>query len=95
MKTTGANFSKATDKNINEPINHNLLKTKTMKNLLLTVLLLTTTIAANAQSIQSQAEKAGNEAFAGAMIRNVFIGIGIVLFIALSRSKKSKDDKKV
>lgn len=95
MKTTGTNFSKTTDKNINKPINHNLLKTKTMKNLLLTVLLLTTMIVANAQSIQSQAEKAGNEAFAGAMIRNVFIGIGIVLFLAWAGSKKSKDDKKV
>lgn len=95
MKTTGTNLSKTNGKNINVPINHNLLKTKIMKNLLLTVLLLTTTIVANAQSIQAQAERAGNEAFAGAMVRNVFIVIGIVFFMSLFGSKKSKDDKKV
>lgn len=66
-----------------------------MKNLLLTVLFLMAAIVANAQSIQAQAEAVGNEAFASAMIRNIFIGIGIVAFLALSGSKKSKDEKKV
>jgi hypothetical protein len=66
-----------------------------MKNLLLTVAFLTISIVASAQSIQAQAEAAGNEAFAAAMIRNIFIGIGIVAFLALSGSKKSKDEKKI
>lgn len=66
-----------------------------MKNLLFTVLMLTTTIIANAQSIQDQATRAGNAAFTDAMIRNVFIIIGVVLLFALSGSKKNKDDSKI
>ena len=65
-----------------------------MKNLLLTLVMVSTSFISNAQSIQDQAERAGNDAFATAMVRNVFIIIGIVLFFALSGSKKSKDDNK-
>ena len=66
-----------------------------MKNLFVSLMLFSSSVLANAQSIQSQAEKAGNEAFANAMFRNVFIIIGVVLFFYLSGSKKNKDDKKV
>ena len=66
-----------------------------MKNLLLTVVMLTITLNTNAQSIQSQAEKAGNDVFANAMIRNVFIIIGVIVFFAISGSNKGKDNKKV
>ena len=65
-----------------------------MKNLLLTVVMLTITVITHAQSIQSQAEKTGNEAFANAMIRNVFIIIGVVLFFAISGSKKRNNEPK-
>ena len=67
-----------------------------MKNLLLTILMLiTTAVITNAQSIQSQAERAGNEAFVNAMIRNVLFILGVAVFFAISCSKKNKDDKKL
>lgn len=50
-----------------------------MKNLFLILWLIFCSLLANAQSIQSQAEKAGNDAFTNAMIHNVFIGIGVVV----------------
>lgn len=59
-----------------------------MKNLFLTLLMISYSVLVNAQSIQSQAEKAGNDAFANAMIRNVFIGIGVVVFLFVIGSKK-------
>lgn len=95
MKTSEINFSSEIITATNEPIKNKLFKIKSMKNLLFTVLMLATSIIANAQSIQDQATRAGNAAFTDAMIRNVFIIIGIVLFFALSGSKKSKDDSKI
>ena len=62
-----------------------------MKNLFLTLVMVASSLIVNAQSIQSQAERAGNDAFASAMVRNVFIILGIVIFFALTGSKKSKD----
>ena len=94
MKTSAINFSTKTGKMINETRKHDFSESKSFKNFLLTVLMLATTVIANAQSIEDQATKAGNDAFATAMIRNVFIIIGIVVFFAWSGSKKSKDDKK-
>ena len=93
MKTT-INFNSKARKFSNKSFIHNLLKTKSMKNLLLTVVMLTITLITHAQSIQSQAEKAGNEAFANAMIRNVFIIMGVVLFFAISGSKKRNNEPK-
>jgi len=95
MKTSAINLNTKTGKFINEPRKRNLLKARFMKSFLLTVLMLVTTMIANAQSIEEQATKVGNDTFATAMVRNVFIGIGIVLFLALSGSKKSNNDKKV
>ncbi|MCX6228294.1 MAG: hypothetical protein NTV75_03815 [Bacteroidia bacterium] len=59
-----------------------------MKNLFLTLLMISFSVLVNAQSIQSQAEKAGNAAFANAMIRNVFIAIGVIVFLFVIGSKK-------
>ena len=53
------------------------------------------TIMVNAQSIEDQAEKAGNEAFASAMIRNILIVAGVFLAIFLFRSsKKNKENQR-
>ena len=95
MKTSTINFRSKTAKFTKETFKLNFLKFKSMKNLLLTIVMLTITLITNPQSIQSQAEKAGNDAFANAMIRNIFIIIGVVVFFAISGSKKSKDDKKM
>jgi len=95
MKTSAINFSKKSGKLINETRKQNFLKSRSIKNLLLTGLMVATTVIANAQSIEEQATKVGNDAFATAMIRNVFIILGVVLFFALSGSKKSNNDKKV
>lgn len=53
-----------------------------------------TTIITNAQSIESQATKAGNEAFANAMIRNVLIIVGVAVVYFLIKSSSKKNDKK-
>ena len=95
MKTSEIKFSSEITTSTYEPIKNKLFKTKSMKNLLFTALMLTTSIIANAQSIQSQAEKAGNDSFVNAMIRNIFIILGVVVFFAISGSKKSKNDKKI
>ena len=77
-------------KDVNNFIIENTLKTIIMKNLFLILCLIYCSMLANAQSIQSQAEKAGNDAFTNAMIHNVFIGIGVVvIFYVISSKKKS------
>ena len=65
-----------------------------MNKLLLTCLTIMMTVNANAQSIEEQASKAGNDAFANAMIRNgsIIVGVAVVYFLFLSSSKKT--DKK-
>jgi len=53
------------------------------------------TIIINAQSIGQQAEKVGNEAFAGAMIRNIMIIAGVFLVSFMFRSgKKNKENQR-
>gem|GEM_PF-1018623 len=64
------------------------------KKLLITATLLMATIMVNAQSIEEQAEKVGNEAFAGAMFRNIFIVAGIILVSFLFKSSSSKNENK-
>lgn len=65
-----------------------------LKKLFFTVAMLAATAMVHAQSIEEQAEKAGNEAFAGAMVRNVMIIIGVVIFFSLFKSgKKDKENQ--
>lgn len=65
-----------------------------LKRLFFTVAMLTATVMVHAQSIEEQAEKAGNEAFASAMVRNVMIIIGVVIFFSLFKSgKKDKENQ--
>lgn len=65
-----------------------------MKKLLTTIVLLTTTLMVFAQSIEEQAEKAGNEAFAGAMIRNILLMVGgIVIYSVIKSGKTKKEDQ--
>ena len=54
-----------------------------MNKILLTGLTVMMTVIVNAQSIEEQATKAGNDAFANAMIRNVLIiaGVAVVYFL--------------
>jgi hypothetical protein len=65
-----------------------------MNKLLMTGLTIMMTVIANAQSIEEQATKAGKDAFANAMIRNVLIiaCVSVVYFLFKSSSKKT--DKK-
>lgn len=65
-----------------------------MKNLFLTVIISATSLITNAQSVEDQAHKAGANAFANAMIRNVLIivGIAVVFYLYKSFSKKNKDE---
>ena len=65
-----------------------------MKKLLSTLVMLTTTLMVFAQSIEEQAEKAGNEAFAGAMIRNILLMVGgIVIYSVIKSGKTKKEDQ--
>ena len=64
------------------------------KKLLFTATFLMGTIMVNAQSIEEQAEKAGNEAFGGAMIRNILIVAGFILGSFLFKSASSKNENK-
>jgi heme/copper-type cytochrome/quinol oxidase subunit 2 len=65
-----------------------------MKKLLTTMVMLTTTLMVFAQSIEEQAEKAGNEAFAGAMIRNILLMVGgIVIYSVIKSGKNKKEDQ--
>lgn len=66
---------------------------KTMNKLLMTGLTIMTTLIANAQSIEEQATKAGNEAFANAMIRNVLIIVGVAVVYFLFKLLSKKTDK--
>ena len=73
---------------------HNCQFSNYLKKLFFTVAMLAATVMVHAQSIEEQAEKAGNEAFANAMVRNVMIIIGVVIFFALSKSgKKDKENQ--
>lgn len=65
-----------------------------MNKFLLTGLTMLLTIIANAQSIEEQATKAGNDAFANAMIRNVLIIVGVAVVYFLFKSSSKKNDKK-
>ena len=65
-----------------------------MKKILLTGLTIMLTVIANAQSIEEQASKAGNDAFANAMIRNVLIIAGVAVVYYLFKSSSKKNDKK-
>lgn len=65
-----------------------------MNKFLLTGLTTLLTIIANAQSIEEQATKAGNDAFANAMIRNVLIIVGVAVVYFLFKSFSKKNDKK-
>jgi ABC-type spermidine/putrescine transport system permease subunit I len=65
-----------------------------MKKLLTTIVMLTTTLMVFAQTIEEQAEKAGNEAFAGAMIRNILLIVGgIVIYSVIKSGKTKKEDQ--
>ena len=65
-----------------------------MNKFLLTGLTTLLTIIANAQSIEEQATKAGNDSFANAMIRNVLIIVGVAVVYFLFKSSSKKNDKK-
>jgi hypothetical protein len=72
----------------------NLKIEKAMKKLLTTIVMLTTTLMVFAQTIEEQAEKAGNEAFAGAMIRNILLIVGgIVIYSVIKSGKTKKEDQ--
>lgn len=64
------------------------------KKILFTATFLMVTMMVNAQSIEEQAEKAGNEAFGGAMIRNIFIVAGVILASFLFKSSSRKNENK-
>ena len=64
------------------------------KKLFFTAILLMATIMVNAQSIEQQAEKVGNEAFASAMIRNILIVAGVVLASFLFKSSSRKNENR-
>ena len=65
-----------------------------LKKVLFTAAFIMVAIMVNAQSIQQQAEKAGNEAFAGAMVRNIMIIAGVFLVSFMFRSgKKNKENQ--
>jgi len=65
-----------------------------MNKFLLTSLTVMMTVIVNAQSIEEQATKAGKDAFANAMIRNVLIILGIAVVYFLFKSSSNKGDKK-
>jgi len=65
-----------------------------MNKFLLTGLTIMTTLISNAQSIEEQATKAGNDVFANAMIRNVLIIVGVAVVYFLFKSFSKKNDKK-
>ena len=65
-----------------------------MNKFLLTGLTILMTVVVNAQSIEEQATKAGNDAFANAMIRNVLIIAGVAVVFFLFKSSSKKNDKK-
>jgi heme/copper-type cytochrome/quinol oxidase subunit 2 len=65
-----------------------------MNKILLTGLTIMMTVIGNAQSIEEQATKAGNDAFANAMIRNVLIIVGVAVVYFLFKSSSKKTDKK-
>ena len=63
-----------------------------MKKTFLTLFLLSSELLIIAQSTKEQAEKAGNNAFGNAMIRNVLIIIGVaVLYFIIKRLFKKKE----
>jgi hypothetical protein len=64
------------------------------KKLLFSATFLMATIIVNAQSIEKQAEKVGNEAFASAMIRNILIVAGVILVTFLFKSSSRKNENK-
>jgi heme/copper-type cytochrome/quinol oxidase subunit 2 len=65
-----------------------------MNKFLMTGLTIMMTVIANAQSIEEQATKAGNDAYANAMIRNVLIIVGVAVVYFLFKSSSKKTDKK-
>lgn len=65
-----------------------------MNKFILTAITATMTLIANAQSIEEQATKAGNEVFSNAMIRNVLIIVGLAVVYFLFKSSSKKTDKK-
>lgn len=65
-----------------------------MNKFLLTSLTVMMTVIVNAQSIEEQATKAGKDAFANAMIRNVLIILGVAVVYFLFKSSSNKGDKK-
>ncbi|MDO9511228.1 MAG: hypothetical protein Q7J34_05685 [Bacteroidales bacterium] len=64
-----------------------------MNKFFLTGLTIMMTAIVNAQSINEQATKAGNDAFANAMIRNVLIVVGVAVVYYLFKSSSKKTDK--
>ena len=64
-----------------------------MNKFILTSLTILTTLSSNAQSIEEQATKAGNDAFANAMIRNILIIAGFAVVYFLFKSSSKKNDK--
>jgi hypothetical protein len=65
-----------------------------MKKFFLTGLTVMINLIANAQSIEEQATKAGKDAFANAMIRNILIIVGVAVVYFLFQSSSKKTDKK-
>lgn len=65
-----------------------------LKKVLFIAVFMMVTIITNAQSLERQADKVGNEAFSGAMIRNIMIiaGVFLVSFI-FSSGKKNKENQ--
>lgn len=72
----------------------NLQLSSCYKKLLFAATFLMVTILVNAQSIEDQAEKTGNAAFGGAMIRNILIVTGFILGSFLFKSFSRKNENK-
>ena len=65
-----------------------------MNKFFLTSLTMMLTIITDAQSIDEQARKAGSDAAANAMLRNVLIIIGVAVVYFLYKALSKKNNKK-
>lgn len=63
-----------------------------MKKLFCTIGMMAAALMVTAQSIEQQAENAGNEAFSEAMIRNIMIIMGIFILTFILKSGKKKKE---
>lgn len=89
------NETKGRNPKVDHRKQHNCQFFNYLKKLFFTIAMLAVTVMVHAQSIEEQAEKVGNETFASAMVRNVMIIIGVVIFFTLSKSgKKDKENQR-